>query len=84
MLVANFVVCWWTLQTVWTQVRPNILLGLIWVLTLWHSVSVPEFRKKKLIKKKDDKNMTNYLACKLLRMKMVIEDHLYDTRVSQK
>ena len=41
------VVCWKYLQTAWTQIRPDILSGLIWIQTLWRSDGIPEriFRK---------------------------------------
>ena len=32
-----FVVCWYPLQTVWTQIRPDKKSGLIWIRTVWHS-----------------------------------------------
>ena len=67
LLVATFVICWYPLQTVWTQIRPNKMLcliiqmfgliikmlGLIWIQTVWHSDAIPErYFWKKLIKKK--------------------------------
>ena len=33
----NSVACWYPLQTVWTQIRPDKKLGLIWIRTVWHS-----------------------------------------------
>ena len=50
---ANFVICCWSLQTVWTQIRPDILSGLIWIQTVWHSECVPEgiFLKNLTLKK---------------------------------
>ena len=35
LLAANFMGCWWSLQTVWTQIRPNRKPGLIWIQTVW-------------------------------------------------
>ena len=42
------VVCWWLLQTVLIQIRPDILLGLIWIQTVWQSdgISKEYFWKK--------------------------------------
>ena len=41
------VVCWYLLQTVWNQIRPDKTSGLIWIQTVWHSDGIPEriFRK---------------------------------------
>ena len=41
-LVATFVVCWWPLETVWTQIRPDKMSGLIWIQTVWHFDGIPE------------------------------------------
>ena len=38
----KFGLCWWSLQTDRTQIRPVIRSGLIWIETVWHSDSVPE------------------------------------------
>ena len=35
-LISNFVTFWLPLQTVWTQIRLNILSGLIWIQIVWH------------------------------------------------
>ena len=36
------VFCWKRLQTVWIQIRPDMLSGLIWIQTVWHSDVIPE------------------------------------------
>ena len=58
------VVCWWSLQTDWTQIRPNKMSGLIWIRTVWHSDGIPEgiFRKSwyKKNQQTTKKNMKNY------------------------
>ena len=64
------IVCWLPLQTVWTQIRPDILLGLIWIQTVWHCDGFTEgiFRIGKYKYKKNQpttKNMQNYLSCKV-------------------
>ena len=47
------VVCWQTLQTVWTQTRPDRMSCLFWIQTVWQSDGIPErFFLKKLILKK--------------------------------
>ena len=30
------------MQTVWTQIRPNKMSGLIWIQTVWHPDGIPE------------------------------------------
>ena len=30
-LEAKFGICWWSLQTIWTQIRSNKMSGLIWI-----------------------------------------------------
>ena len=40
-LVATFVICWLSLQTVWNQVRTYRMLFLVWIY-VWHSDSFPE------------------------------------------
>ena len=55
----NSVVFWRYLQTIWTQIRPDNLSGLIWIQTVWHWwYSWKSFSKKLISKKKsaDDKN----------------------------
>ena len=32
----NIIVCSWSLKTVWTQIRPDKMSGLIWIQTVWH------------------------------------------------
>ena len=41
------------MQTVWTQIRSDKTLGLIWVQTVWHSDDIPEriFQKNLILKK---------------------------------
>ena len=39
LLAANFIGCW-SLQAVWTQIRPNRKPGLIWIQTVWHSDAI--------------------------------------------
>ena len=53
LLEATFVICWYTLQTAWTQIRTDRSV-LIWTQTDWHSNLVPvrSFFKKKLIMQK--------------------------------
>ena len=38
----TFVVCQKPLQTVRTQIRPDVKSSLIWVQTVWHSTGIPE------------------------------------------
>ena len=47
------VICWYILQTVWTQIRPNETSGPIWIQTIWHSGDIPErnFVQKLILKK---------------------------------
>ena len=52
LLVAIFLACLLPLQTVWTQIRPNTMSGLIWVQSGCHSDGIPErifFVKSNLI-----------------------------------
>ena len=51
--MASFVVCWWPLQTVWTQSRTDQTSVLIWIQTIWHTDAVSEriFSKKLILKK---------------------------------
>ena len=35
-------VCWKCFQTVWTQIRPDKMSGLIWIQTVWQSDGIPE------------------------------------------
>ena len=52
------VVCWYLLQTVWTQIRPDDgTSGLIWFQTVWHSDGIPKriFQKSWFWKKSADK-----------------------------
>ena len=35
-------VCWYPLQTVWTQIRPDKMLGLILTQSVWHSDGIPD------------------------------------------
>ena len=63
-----------TFQTVWTQIRTDRTLVLIWIQTYCHSDSVPErFFWKILFWKKssDSKSMTKYSACKELILKVL-------------
>ena len=66
------VVCWLPLQTVWTQIRPDKMSGLIWMQTVWHSDGIPEriFRKMCFWKQSaDDKNTkltSMQIACKTI------------------
>ena len=51
--VSNFVVCWWSLQTAWTQIRTDNSSVLIWLQPVWHSDSVPDrFFDMAILKKK--------------------------------
>ena len=36
------VVCWYPLQTVWTQIRPDKMSDLIWIQTVEHSADISE------------------------------------------
>ena len=59
----TIVVCWYHFQTTWTQIRPGITSGLIWIQPVWHSDGILEknFLKKFISKKSaDDKK-----ACKI-------------------
>ena len=40
-----------SLQTVWTQIRPDIMLGLIWIQTVRHFDDIPEIFLKKYLNK---------------------------------
>ena len=66
----DFVICWFPLQAVWTQIRTDRMSVLIWFQTVWHSDSVPErnFLKSLFWKKSadDNKSKKNFLACKEL------------------
>ena len=42
LLAPNFVICWWSLQAVWIQIRPDRMSGLIWIQTDCLSESVPD------------------------------------------
>ena len=44
------------MQTVWTQIRPDNILGLIWIQDVWHSDIIPEriFWKSYFWKKSSD------------------------------
>ena len=45
--------CWFKpLQTVWIQIRPDNMSGLIWIQTFWHSDGIPDFKKNQNLKKK--------------------------------
>ena len=47
------VICWLHLQTVWSQIRAYKMLGLIWILAVWHWLfSWKNFSKKLILKKK--------------------------------
>ena len=35
-------VCCYFLQTVWTQIRPDKMLGLTWIQGVWHSDGIPK------------------------------------------
>ena len=60
----TFVICWYSLQTVWTQIRTNKMSVLIRIQTVWYSHSVPE--RFFWIKPSDNnKSINNYQACKL-------------------
>ena len=75
-------VCWCPLQTVWAQIRPNILLGLIWVQTYWYFgwYSWKNFLKKRIFKKTaDDKQKLTKLP-NLQRVKSkVLSQNIYHT-----
>ena len=51
------------MQTVWSQIRPDKVSGLIWSQTVWHPDGIPEdiFEKVNLKKKSTD----NKKACKI-------------------
>ena len=53
------------LQTDWTQIRPNNMLALIWIQTVWHSDGIPEtiFQKNLILKKisRRQKSVKNYM-----------------------
>ena len=70
--LSTIVVCWWLLQTVWTQIRPDNMSGLIRIQTVWHSDGIPEiiFRKSWFWKKSADgkKCMNNFPGGKELNM----------------
>ena len=56
------VVYWWPLQTVWTQIRPDKMLGLFWTQSVWQSDGIPKriFPKSWFWKKSaDDKQKKN-------------------------
>ena len=66
------VVCWQPLQTVWTQIRPDKMSGLIWnpnCLTLW-LCSWKNFLITLILKiiSKQQKSIKNYPACKELKI----------------
>ena len=45
---ATFVVCWQAiLQTVWTQMRPDKMLGQIWIQTVWHPDCIKKIQHPK-------------------------------------
>ena len=61
--ISTCVVCWQPLQTVCTQIRPDITSGLIWIQTVWQSDGIPEwiFQKSWTRKKSaDDKKHANF------------------------
>ena len=80
LLVSTFVVCWWPLQTVWTQIKTDRMSVLIWIETVWHSDSVIKrtFWKclfwKKLV---DKKSIKNYHACKELNRLYIQEKRVF-------
>ena len=70
------VICWSILQTIRTKFRPNKMLALIWIQTVWHSDGIPRriFLKKLILKKisRQQKSwkisqhaveLTNFLVC---------------------
>ena len=75
----DFVVCWLTLQKVWTKIRTDRMLVLIWIQTIWHFDSVPESNFEKSQKTSEASKITqhakslakNYLACKELGKKLI-------------
>ena len=77
----DFVFCWLNLQTVWTQIRTDRLLILIWIQFVWHSgkCSWKKIWKKLFWKKSadDNKSMKNnqYPACHKLILLTTM--HLY-------
>ena len=66
------VVCWWLLQTVWTQIRPDKMSDLILAQSVWHSDGITEriFSKKLILKKSADdrKSMKNFPGGKELKL----------------
>ena len=47
------------MQTIWTQIRPDILSGLIWIQTACHSDGIPE----RIFRKKDFENISRRQKC---------------------
>ena len=47
-----------TSETVWTQIRPDKMLGLIWLQTVWHFDGIPERLFEKVYLKKKNLQIT--------------------------
>ena len=68
--VATSAIYWQPLQTVWTQVRPDKMLDLIWIQTVWHYHGIPEtifrnnwfWKNQKTTKKKTAKSSNSLPA----------------------
>ena len=64
----TFVVCRWSLQTAWTQIKSNKTLGLIWIHAVWHSDGIHEFLKTLILKNTHTKTQqTIKKACNFLQ-----------------
>ena len=54
-------ICWYPAKTFWTQIRPDIMSGLIWIQAVWHWYSWKNFSKKLMLKKRSaEKNKKSY------------------------
>ena len=64
------VFCWLSLQTVWTQIRPDKMSNLIWIPTIWDTDHIPgrSFEKCSFWKKvkRWQKSIQNFRECKEL------------------
>ena len=56
-------VCCYFFQTVWTQIRPDKMSGLIWIQTVWHWWYSWKKFSKKLILKKNQQTTKCWLIC---------------------
>ena len=63
------VFCWESLQTVWTQIRPDRMSDPTWIQIVWHSDDNPErilLKMLNLKKSADNKSLKNSPSCKEL------------------